>query len=65
MPDSYRATVLPGAELTCATTVTGAQTNVNVATGVTCLKDAQVSGNVTVAAGASVAGQEQHASAAR
>jgi hypothetical protein len=53
-PGSYRATVLPGAELTCATTLTGAQTNVNVTTGVTCLKDAQVSGNVTVAAGASL-----------
>ena len=39
-PGSYRATVLPGAELTCTTTLTGAQTNVNVATGVTCLKDA-------------------------
>jgi hypothetical protein len=53
-PGSYRATVLPGAELTCGTTLTGAQTNVNVATGVTCLNDATVSGNVTVAAGASL-----------
>jgi hypothetical protein len=53
-PGSYRATVLPGAELTCGTTLTGAQTSVNVATGVTCLDEAQVSGNVTVAAGASL-----------
>ena len=53
-PGSYRATVLPGAELTCTTTLTGAQTNVNVATGVTCLQDATLSGNATVAAGASL-----------
>jgi hypothetical protein len=53
-PGSYRATVLPGADLTCTTTLTGAQTTVNVATGVTCLKDATVSGNVTVAAGGSL-----------
>jgi IgA peptidase M64 len=53
-PGSYRATVLPGAELTCTTTLTGAQGNVAVATGVTCLKDATLSGNVTVAAGASL-----------
>jgi hypothetical protein len=53
-PESYRATVLPGEELTCTTTLTGAQTNVNAATGVTCLDNATVSGTVTVAAGASL-----------
>jgi hypothetical protein len=52
--DSYRATVLPGAELTCGTTVTGTQTTVNVTSGVTCLTSATVSGAVNVAAGASV-----------
>jgi hypothetical protein len=52
--DSYRATVLPGAELTCATTVTGNQATVNVAGGVTCLSGATVSGAVNVAPGASV-----------
>jgi hypothetical protein len=54
MAGAYRATVLPGAELTCTATLTGNQTNVNVATGTTCLDNATVSGNVTVAAGASL-----------
>ena len=47
-PESYKATVLPGGSPTCTTTLTGAQTSVTVATGVTCLKGATVSGNVTV-----------------
>ena len=54
IPESYTATALPGAELTCATTVTGNQASVNAATGTTCVSGATVSGNVTVAAGASV-----------
>jgi hypothetical protein len=53
-PESYKATVLPGEELTCTTTLAGSQANVNVATGVTCLDNANVSGTVTVAAGASL-----------
>ena len=54
MPEAYKATVLPGGSPTCTTTLTGNQTNVNVATGVTCLNNATVSGNVTVASGASL-----------
>ena len=54
VPDAYNATVLPGGSPTCTTTLTGNQTNVTVATGVTCLNSATVSGNVTVASGASV-----------
>ncbi len=54
IPESYTATALPGAELTCATTVTGTQASINAATGTTCVSGATVSGNVTVAAGASV-----------
>ena len=38
----------------CTTTLTGAQTNVTVATGVTCLDGATVSGNVVARSGASV-----------
>ena len=38
----------------CTATLTGDQASVNVASGVTCLDNATVSGNVTVAAGASV-----------
>jgi len=53
-PESYKATVLPGDLLSCTTTLTGNQTNVTVATGVTCLDAATVSGTVTVAAGASL-----------
>ena len=37
MPESYRATVLPGSSPACTTTLTGNQTSVNVTTGVTCL----------------------------
>jgi hypothetical protein len=54
IPESYDATALPGAELTCASTVTGNQASINAASGVTCVSGATVSGNVTVAAGASV-----------
>ncbi len=53
-PESYKATVLPGDLLTCTTTLIGNQTNVNVASGVTCLDNANVTGTVTVAAGASL-----------
>src|SRR4051812_23948094 len=53
-PESYKATVLPGGSPACTATLSGNQTNVNVATGVTCLDSATVSGTVTVAAGASV-----------
>jgi hypothetical protein len=53
-PESYKATVLPGGSPACTSTLTGNQTNVNVATGVTCLSSATVSGTVTVAAGASL-----------
>ncbi|MDA0181892.1 M64 family metallo-endopeptidase [Solirubrobacter phytolaccae] len=54
IPESYKATALPGAALTCGTTVTGTQSAVNVTSGVTCVSGATVSGAVTVAAGASV-----------
>jgi len=54
IPESYKATALPGAALACGTTVTGAQASVNATTGVTCVSGATVSGAVTVAAGASV-----------
>jgi hypothetical protein len=54
VPDAYRATVLPGGPIACSQTLTGAQGNVNVTSGSTCLVDATVSGNVTVAAGAEV-----------
>ena len=37
-PESYKATVLPGALATCTTTLTGTQTSVNVTSGVTCLQ---------------------------
>ena len=50
-PESYRATVLPGASPACTTTLTGAQSAVAVSSGVTCLDGAQVSGGVTVGAG--------------
>ncbi|RKQ87099.1 IgA peptidase M64 [Solirubrobacter pauli] len=54
VPEEYTATALPGAALTCGTTVTGTQASVNATTGVTCVDGATVSGAVTVAAGASV-----------
>ena len=41
-PESYKATVLPGALATCTTTLTGTQNNVNVTSGVTCLQGATV-----------------------
>ena len=53
-PESYRATVLPGAKPDCTTTLTGAQNAVHVTAGVTCLEDATVGGGVTVGAGASL-----------
>ena len=52
-PESYKATVLPGALATCTTTVTGMQNSVTVNSGVTCLQDASVN-NLTVGSGASV-----------
>ena len=54
VPEQYTATALPGAELTCGTTLTGAQSAVNVTGGVTCLSGATVSGGVTVVSGGSV-----------
>jgi hypothetical protein len=51
---SYRATVLPGAAPTCTVTLTGNRSSVTVTQGVTCLTNAQVNGNVTVGAGASL-----------
>jgi hypothetical protein len=54
IPEEYTATALPGAELTCGTTVTGAQASVAVTSGVTCVDNATVSGAITVASGASV-----------
>ena len=60
MPGSYRATVLPGASPACTTTLTGNQTSVNVTSGVTCLNDATVSGDVTVASGASLVAKDEH-----
>jgi len=52
--ESYRATVLPGGSPACTRTLTGAQINVTINSGVTCLKDATVAGGVTVRAGASL-----------
>ncbi|WP_203993076.1 M64 family metallopeptidase [Virgisporangium aurantiacum] len=52
--DSYRATVLPGSSPACTRTLTGRQSSVNAASGVTCLTNAQVTGQVTVRAGASL-----------
>jgi hypothetical protein len=52
--ESYRATVLPGASPSCTVTLTGSRSSVTVSQGVTCLVNAQVSGNVTVQAGASL-----------
>src|SRR5262249_2337966 len=54
VPEKYTATALPGALATCTTTLTGTQNNVNVTTGVTCVNSGNVTGNVTVASGASV-----------
>jgi hypothetical protein len=54
VPESYTATALPGAKLTCASTVTGNQASINATGGVTCVSGATVSGGVTVAAGASL-----------
>ncbi|BCB90949.1 M64 family metallopeptidase [Phytohabitans suffuscus] len=51
---SYKATVLPGSSPACTTTLAGRQTRVTVTQGVTCLTDAQVTGQVTVRAGASL-----------
>ena len=57
-PESYRATVLPGASPACTTTLTGSQSGVAVASGVTCLEGAQVSGGVTVGSGASLVAKD-------
>jgi IgA Peptidase M64 len=54
-PAEFRATVLPGASPTCTRTVTGRHRgNLTVASGVTCLVDARVTGRVTVRPGASL-----------
>jgi hypothetical protein len=52
--DSYRATVLPGASPACTTTLTGRHSRVTAGQGVTCLTNAQVAGQVSVSAGASL-----------
>lgn len=52
--DQYKATVLPGELPVCTTTVTGKNGRLVVTNGVTCLKDAIVSGGVTVKNGASI-----------
>ena len=57
-PESYRATVLPGGSPACTTTLTGSQSGVAVAGGVTCLEGAQVSGGVTVGSGASLVAKD-------
>ncbi|MEV4810994.1 M64 family metallopeptidase [Micromonospora avicenniae] len=51
---AYRATVLPGASPDCTRTLTGSQLRVVASEGVTCLKNAQVVGAVSVKAGASL-----------
>ncbi len=56
-PESYKATVLPGALATCTTTVTGMQNSVTVNSGVTCLQNASVN-NLTVGSGASVVARD-------
>ncbi|MEJ3744461.1 M64 family metallopeptidase [Actinomycetes bacterium KLBMP 9797] len=54
-PDSFQATVLPGSSPTCTATVSGRHRGDLVArTGVTCLRDARVTGRVLVRPGASV-----------
>ena len=60
VPEAYNATVLPGGSPTCTTTLTGTQTNVTVTSGVTCLNNATVSGNVTVDRRRLAGGQEEH-----
>ncbi|WP_166352234.1 M64 family metallopeptidase [Phytoactinopolyspora limicola] len=53
--DEYRATVLPGETPECTRTITGAHRGTMVVTdGVTCLHDAEVTGNVTVRGGSLV-----------
>ncbi|MEV6373213.1 M64 family metallopeptidase [Micromonospora musae] len=53
-PSSYRATVLPGSSPDCTRTLTGTQFRVVANEGVTCLKNAQVVGAVSVRPGASL-----------
>ncbi|MEV6367206.1 M64 family metallopeptidase [Micromonospora musae] len=53
-PSSYRATVLPGSSPDCTRTLTGTQFRVVASEGVTCLKNAQVVGAVSVRPGASL-----------
>ncbi|WP_187399001.1 M64 family metallopeptidase [Micromonospora sp. WP24] len=53
-PSSYRATVLPGSSPDCTRTLTGTQFRVVAGEGVTCLKNAQVVGAVSVRPGASL-----------
>jgi hypothetical protein len=50
--------VLPGGSPDCTTTLTGSQTAVDATSGVTCLRDAQVHGGVTVGSGASLVAQD-------
>ena len=52
--ESFNATVLPGESPECTTTLTGKQKKVVVWSGVTCLKDANVTGGLRVRPGASV-----------
>jgi hypothetical protein len=52
--ESYQATVLPGSSPGCTTTLTGRQARVVASEGVICLSRAQVTGGVTVLAGASL-----------
>ncbi|WP_165947121.1 M64 family metallopeptidase [Micromonospora sp. 15K316] len=51
---AYRATVLPGSSPDCTRTLTGSQFRVVAGEGVTCLKNAQVVGAVSVRPGASL-----------
>ncbi|SIR30377.1 M64 family metallopeptidase [Micromonospora avicenniae] len=53
-PSAYRATVLPGVSPDCTRTLTGPQLRVVASEGVTCLKNAQVLGAVSVKPGASL-----------
>lgn len=50
----YNATVLPGSSPACTRTLSGRQSSVTVSSGVTCLTNAQVTGQVTVRTGASL-----------
>jgi hypothetical protein len=56
--EAYRATVLPGRSPECTRTMTGMRASLTVTSGVTCLKDARVTGSVTVRAGASLVARD-------